>query len=98
MKTVGAVLLMISLAVSGLWIAHGADLATREKVPITIKSVDDFGDEVETIEWKEPDDFPLTGFHVGLDRALPLAGSTGLPGVLLLVFGVRNSRKPTDDA
>ena len=100
MKIAGVFLIAIALAVTGLWIVHGADLATREKVPVTTTSVDDFGDEVETIEWKAPTDFPLTGFHVGLDRAAPLAGLAGVAGVALVVLGARRARReePSTDA
>lgn len=89
MKIAGAALILISLAVAGLWLAHGGDLATREKVAVKTTVVDDFGDEVEKVEWKAPTDFPVTGFHVGLDRAGPLGGLLFGGGVALLVFGFR---------
>ena len=97
MKAVGAILIVVALAATALWVAHGADLATREKVPVTTKSVDDFGDEVETITWKAPTDFPLTGFHVGLDRAGPIVGLSGVAGICLIVFGVRRSRRESSN-
>ena len=92
MKIGGIVFIFLALATMGLWFAHGADLATREKVPVTIKTVDDFGDETETVEWKAPTEFPLTGFHMGLDFAGPIAGLFMLSGGALIVFARRRER------
>ena len=58
-----------------------------------MKSVDDFGDEVVKTEWKKPDHFPLTGFHVGLDRAAPPVGGLGGLGIVLIVLGVMRDKK-----
>ena len=92
LKAVGAFQFVLALAVVGLWVSHGADLATREKVPITVKTTDDFGDEVETVEWKEATGYPLTGFHVGLDYAAPIAGFFVLDGAILMFLGFRRRK------
>ena len=89
MKALAALLILVATGIGGLWIAHGADLATREKVAVTVISTDDFGDEVETIEWKKPNDYPVTGFHIGLDYAAPIIGLLGGLGVALLVIDRR---------
>lgn len=95
MKIAGALCIALALAVAGLWVSHGATLATIEEEPIEVKSVDDFGDETVTTEWKKPDHFPLTGFHIGLDRAAPPMGGLFLLGLGLIVFGViRGKKKP----
>lgn len=92
MKAAGVLCLVLALAMGGLWVSHDAELATREKIAVTTKTVDDFGDEVETVEWKEPTGYPLTGFHIGLDRAAPVMGGFGLLGALLLVLGLRRKK------
>ena len=89
MKAVSALLILAATVIGGLWISHGADLATREKIAVTTTSTDEFGDEVETIEWKEPTDYPVTGFHIGLDYAAPAIGLLGGIGIALLVFDRR---------
>ncbi|MCA9543108.1 MAG: hypothetical protein KC613_01925 [Myxococcales bacterium] len=93
MRAAGLVLILLSLGVAGLWYSHGAYLATQEKVPVEKKTVDDFGDEVVTIEWKKAEGYPLTGFHVGLDRAGPAAGGLTLLGGLLIFLGRRKAKK-----
>jgi hypothetical protein len=93
MKVAGVVFLVLALLVVGLWVSHDAELATREKVAVTTRTVDDFGDEVETVTWKEPTGYPVTGFHVGLDRAAPVMGGLGALGVLLLVLGFRRKKQ-----
>ncbi len=93
MKAAGLILIALSLAVGGLWLAHGGDLGTREKVPVTVKSVDDFGDEVEKIEWKAAEGYPLTGFHIGLDRAGPAGGGLFTLGALLLFLNRRKQKR-----
>ena len=92
MKGLGVIFILLALLVGGLWVSHGADLATREKEAVKVKSVDDFGDEVETVEWKEPTGFPVTGFHVGLDLAGPAAGGLVFVGGILFVIGRRRSQ------
>ncbi|MEO1267077.1 MAG: hypothetical protein AAFX99_03200, partial [Myxococcota bacterium] len=70
--------------------SHGAYLATQEQVPVKTTVVDDFGDDEEKIEWKEPTDFPVTGFHIGLDRAAPVGGLLFIGGAVLLFLGFRS--------
>ena len=89
MKIAGVVALVLALAIGALWAAHGAELATREKIAVTTETTDDFGDTVESTEWREPTDFPLTGFHVGLDRAGPPVALLILAGGAFLFFGFR---------
>ena len=93
MKAVGLVLILLAFGVGGLWYAHGAYLATQEKVAVEKKVVDDFGDEEIKIEWKEPDHYPLTGFHVGLDRAGPAGGGLFVLGGLLLFLDRRKKKQ-----
>lgn len=93
MKIAGILCVVLALAVAGLWAAHGATLATIEQEPVEVKSVDDFGDEVVKVEWKAPDHFPLTGFHIGLDRAAPPIGGLMALGGVLIVLGVMRDRK-----
>ena len=85
MKPLAFILILNGLGIGALWVAHGADLATREKV------VDDFGDEVETIEWKKPTDYPVTGFHIGFDYAAPAVG--GLIGLGIGLLFLERRRK-----
>ena len=92
MKIAGVILILLSLAVGGIWFSHGAFLATQEKIPVTEKTIDDFGDETETVTWKEPTDFPVTGFHIGLDRAAPVGGAFFLLGAVLLFLGFRKKK------
>jgi hypothetical protein len=89
MKIAGAALIALSLAVAALWLSHGADLATREKVAVTKKTTDDFGDETEEVVWEDASGYPLTGFHVGLDRAAPLGGGLFVVGAALLFLALR---------
>ena len=92
MKPIAFILILTGLGVGGLWFAHGADLATREKVAVTTVTTDDFGDEVETVEWKKPTDYPITGFHIGFDYAAPaIAGLIGI-GIGLLFLERRRSK------
>ena len=91
MKQGGIVLILLAFAVGGLWLSHGADLATREKVAVTVKTVDDFGDEVETVEWQPASGFPVTGFHVGLDYAGPGGGLLFGAGIVLIFLGRRRT-------
>ena len=92
MKGLGLILIVLAFLVGGLWVSHGADLATREKEAVKVKTVDDFGDEVESIVWKVPTNFPITGFHVGLDLAGPAGGGLFLVGGILFMVGRRRSR------
>ena len=93
MKPVAFMMILAGLGVAGLWVSHGMDLATREKVAITTVTTDDFGDEVETVEWKKPTDYPITGFHIGFDYAAPaIAGLIGL-GIGLLFLDKRRERQ-----
>ena len=89
MKLGGATLILAAFLIGALWVSHGADLGTREKVPVTVKSIDDFGDETESIEWKAPSDFPVTGFHLGLDYAGPAAGLLFGAGALMIFVSRR---------
>ena len=92
MKPIALILILAGLGIGGLWFAHGADLATREKVAVTTVTTDDFGDEVETVEWKKPTDYPITGFHIGFDYAAPaIAGLIGI-GIGLLFLERRRSK------
>ena len=91
MKPLAFLLILTGLGIGGLWVSHGADLATREKVAVKSMSVDDFGDEVETIEWKKPTDYPVTGFHIGLDYAAPAVG--GLIGLGIGLLFLERRRK-----
>lgn len=92
MKPLAFILILNGLGIGALWVAHGADLATREKVAVTTVTTDDFGDEVETVEWKKPTDYPITGFHIGFDYAAPaIAGLIGI-GIGLLFLERRRSK------
>ena len=93
MKPVAFALILAGLAVAGLWVAHGADLATCEKVAVTTVTTDDFGDEVETVEWKKPTDYPVTGFHIGFDYAAPAIA--GLIGIGIGLLFLERRRKNT---
>lgn len=92
MKFGGAALILISLAIGGLWLSHGGDLGTREQVPVTVKSIDDFGDETETVKWEAPTGYPVTGFHVGLDYAGPVGGLFFAAGFGLVILNRRRER------
>jgi len=92
MKPLAILFILTGFGITGLWISHGADIATREKVPVTTVTTDDFGDEVETIEWIKPTDYPITGFHIGFDYAAPaIAGLIGIGIGLLFLERRRNS-------
>ncbi len=93
MKPLAFILILNGLGIGALWVAHGADLATREKVAVKTVSVDDFGDEVETIEWKKPTDYPVTGFHIGFDYAAPAIA--GLIGIGIGLLFLERRRKNT---
>lgn len=52
----------------GIWIAHGSNIFTKDKVQVIVKTTNpDFGIEEEHIEWKDE-------FHLGLDIAGPVGG------------------------
>jgi hypothetical protein len=64
-KVLGGIWLMIMLGIVGVWIAHGTQVYTKDKVQVVTKRVNpDFGIEEEIVEWKPQ-------FKLGLDYGIP---------------------------
>jgi hypothetical protein len=64
-KILGGIWFMLALGVIGVWIAHGTQTFTKDKVQVVTKRVNpDFGVEEEVIEWKPQ-------FRLGLDYTVP---------------------------
>jgi hypothetical protein len=79
----------ITLAVAGVWVAHGGQTLTKNKVQVVVKTKNsDFGTEEEHIEWKDE-------FRLGVDIAGPVAGVALLLGLGSLVMMRRTGQKPT---
>lgn len=79
MKAAAGLLFVVALGVLGVWVAHGTKFATQNQERIVTKTTDEFGDEVETISWKD-------NFKLGIDMAGPAAGGCiGLAGLLLFL-------------
>ena len=63
-----AVFAVIVIAALGVWITHGSNIFTKDKVQVVVKTTNpNFGTEEEHIEWKDE-------FHLGLDIAGPISG------------------------
>jgi hypothetical protein len=75
-RIVAVVCGVIVVVTLGVWVAHGRQTLTKNKVQEVVKTKNpDFGTEEEHIEWKDE-------FRLGLDIAGPTAGSA-----LLLCLG-----------
>lgn len=64
-KVIGGVWFVIALVIAGIWIAHGTQIFTKDKVQVVSKRINpDFGVEEEVVEWKPQ-------FRLGLDYGIP---------------------------
>ncbi len=82
MRLAALLSLLLSLGITGLWLAHGRHMATLKEKPVEKIVIDEFGDEEKVIIW-EPT------FELGLDIAGPLGTGTLLLGGLLLFLDHR---------
>jgi hypothetical protein len=70
---------LIALAL-GLWIWHGSNIYTKDKVKVVVVTKNpDFGTEEERIEWKDE-------FRVGLDVIGPIIGVCAVGAGLCLFY------------
>ena len=79
MKNLAIVSFILAMALGGLWLVQGKHMGTLNEKAVRTVSIDDFGDEVETITWEET-------LEIGLDVAIPGIGGFGLLGVGLLLL------------
>ena len=79
MKNLAIVSFILALVLGGLWLVQGMHMGTLTEKAVRTVSIDDFGDEVETITWEET-------LEIGLDVAVPGIGGLGLLGVGLLLL------------
>jgi hypothetical protein len=86
LQKVAALCLLASVLVMGLWaykgVTTGFKLATPEGIMVKTKSVDEFGDEVETMKLVENPD----KLDIGLDLAGPISGVFGALAVGLFLL------------
>lgn len=69
-----------------VWIIHGKQTFSKDKVQVVTKKMNDFGIEDEYIEWKDE-------FRLGLDYAVPAVGVALILGGVGLVMIIRQRRK-----
>jgi hypothetical protein len=64
-KVVGSIWFLIAGFIVGTWLAHGAQVLTKDKVQVVTKKVNpNFGVEEEIVEWKPQ-------FRLGLEYGAP---------------------------
>ncbi|MCU0427558.1 MAG: hypothetical protein MUF71_18240 [Candidatus Kapabacteria bacterium] len=79
-KIIIAACVVIAAIALGIWVSHGSNIYTKDKVQVVVKTVNpNFGTEEEHIEWKDE-------FHLGLDIAGPISGVALLSGLGCYVF------------
>lgn len=71
---------VIALTITGIWLAHGSQTLTKDKIKVVVKTKNpDFGTEEEHIEWRD-------GFRLGLDVAAPTVGAALALGVASIMM------------
>ncbi len=84
-RTLALLSFVVALTIAGIWIAHGSQTLTKDKIQVVVKTKNpDFGTEEEHVEWKD-------GFRLGLDIAGPSAGGAIVLGVVSLFMLRRQS-------
>lgn len=77
-KFLAGIWFLLTLSIVGIWIAHGTNILTKDKVQIVSKRLNPtFGVEEEVIEWKQQ-------FRLGLDYGAPAAVLCGVVGIVCL--------------
>ena len=79
MKNLAIVSFILAMALGGLWLVQGMHMGTLTEKAVRTVSIDDFGDEVETITWEDT-------LEIGLDVAIPGIAGFSLLGVGLLLL------------
>ena len=92
MRIAGILLLLISLFTFGFWAFSGFSSITLYEQPERYTEVDEFGDEVERERMVEDFTFGLTPSDKFYDGALPIGGTAGALGALLLGLSFRSRR------
>ncbi|MCX6155036.1 MAG: hypothetical protein NT007_12860 [Candidatus Kapabacteria bacterium] len=78
-KYLSIAFIVIALSVGGVWVAHGTNIYTKDKVPVITKD-EMFG--TESTEWKPE-------FHLGLEFAGPIMAAS----LIITFFSFRKYKK-----
>lgn len=93
MRIAGIILILISLVTFAYWAATGMNFITLYEQPKTVITEDDFGDQVETTTMEKDFKFGLNPSDKYYDGALPIGGTAGGLGLVLLIGGVIRKRR-----
>lgn len=82
-KVLSGIWFALALGVIGVWVAHGTQTLTKDKVQVITKRVNpDFGVEEEIVEWKPT-------FLLGLDYTIPAVILCSGVGLVCTRIGAR---------
>jgi hypothetical protein len=88
-KVLAGIWLMLTFGIAGVWIAHGTQVLTKDKVQVVTKRVNpDFGVEEQIVEWKPQ-------FKLGLDYGIPAMVLCAGVGFVCFRVGTRIQQRNT---
>lgn len=86
-KVLSGIWFVLAVGIIGVWIAHGSQMLTKDKVQVVTKRVNPtFGIEEEIVEWKPE-------FRLGLEYAAPSAALCLVVGIVCLRIASRSSKQ-----